>query len=91
MSVRIFTPPFLPPGALPLPPLDANTHAGIHLASALSNLSDRLNGAHRSVIALSLLHIVLNAMCNNTHINSNKIFFSSFNDADPSHTMVVDC
>jgi hypothetical protein len=77
MSVCIFTPPFLPPGTPPpLPPLDANTHVGIHLALATLNLSGGLNGAHHSVVASLLLHIIIDAICNNSHINSNKYIFS---------------
>jgi hypothetical protein len=37
-SLVIFTTPPLPPGTPLLPPLNANTHAGILQASALSNL-----------------------------------------------------
>ncbi len=35
--------------------------------------------------------VVVDATCNNSHINSNKYFFSSFNDVDLSHIMLVDC
>jgi hypothetical protein len=91
MSMRKNTLPSFPPPLPPLPHLDANTHAGIHSALASSNLSGALNGAHRSVIASSLSHVIVNAMCNNSHINSNKYFFPSFNGADPLHIMLVDC
>jgi hypothetical protein len=91
MSVRKNTSPSHPPPLSPLPPLDANTHVGIHLASASSNLSGELNGAHCSIVASSSLPVVVNALCNNSHINSNKYFFSSFNNADPSHILLVDC
>jgi hypothetical protein len=91
MSKRKNTSLSCPPPLSPLPPLDANTHAGIHLALASLNSSGGLNGAHHSIVALLSLHVVINAMCNNGHMNSNKYLFSSFNDADPSHIMFVDC
>jgi hypothetical protein len=72
----LFDPPRRAPHPLPpLPPLNANTHAGIQSALALSNLSGGLNGAHRSVAASLLPHVVVDAMCNNSHINSNKYIF----------------
>ncbi len=43
MSLRTFTTPPLPPGTLPLPPLNTDTHAGILPASALSNLASSQN------------------------------------------------
>jgi hypothetical protein len=45
MSLRTFTTPPLPPGNLPLPTLNANTHAGVLPALALSN-SMRLQNAN---------------------------------------------
>ncbi len=33
---------------------------------------------------------VINAMCNYSHVNCNKYFFSSFNNVDLSHIMLVD-
>jgi hypothetical protein len=72
MSVRKNTLPSCPPPLPPLPPLDTNTDAGIHLALTSLNLFGGLNGAHCSVIAMSLLHVLVNAMCNKNHINSNK-------------------
>jgi len=91
MSLRKNTSPIRPPHFPPLAPLDANTHAGVHLALATSNSSGGLSGAHRFVDVASFLHAVVETMCNSSHINSNKFFFSSFNDANPSHTMLVDC
>jgi hypothetical protein len=85
------TSPVCPPGAPPLAPLDANTHAGVHLASATSNSSGGLSGAHRFVVIASSSHVVIDTTYKSSHINSNKYFFSSFNDADPSHIMLVDC
>ncbi len=81
----------LPSSPSPLLPLDANTHVGIHLALVLSNSSGGLNGAYHSIVASSLSYVLVDAMCNNSHINSNKYIFSSFNDADPLHIMLVDC
>ena len=75
MSLRIFIPPFLPPSAPPLAPLDANTHASAHLASATLNSSGGLSGAHRFVNVSLFSHAVVETMCNNSHINSNKYFF----------------
>jgi hypothetical protein len=43
MSLRTFTTPSLPPDTPPLPPFNANTHAGILPASALSNLASLQN------------------------------------------------
>jgi hypothetical protein len=43
MSLHTFTAPPLPPGIPPLPPLNANTHAGVLLALALSNLASSQN------------------------------------------------
>jgi hypothetical protein len=63
-------------GNLPLPP-------------AIS--SSGLQGAHHHVTASSLLHVVIDTTCINSHITSNKYFFPSFNDVDPSHMMLVDC
>jgi hypothetical protein len=91
MSLLIFIPPFLPPSTPPLAPLDANTHAGVHLASATSNSSGGLSGAHRFVNVLLFSHANVETMCDNSHIKSNKYFFSSFNKANPSHNMLVDC
>jgi hypothetical protein len=91
MSLPNNTSPVHPPPLPPLAPPDPNTNAGIHLASATSNLSGGLSGAHRFVDVASFLHAVVETTCNSSHINSNKYFFSSFNDADPSHTMLVDC
>ncbi len=82
MSLRIFTPPFLPPGAPPLPSLDVNTHAGVHSALATSNSSGGLNGAHRSIVVLSLHHRCWGT-CNNSHINSNKHIFFYFYQCRP--------
>jgi hypothetical protein len=85
------TRPHPPPPSPPSPALVNNilvsgTHA---LESAIS--SSGLHSAHHHVTASSLLHVILNAMCINSHITSNKYFFSSFNDVDPSHMMLVDC
>jgi hypothetical protein len=65
-------PPPLPP---PLPALVENivvsgTHA---LESAIS--SSGLHGAHHHVTASSLLHVVVDGTCINSHITSNKYFF----------------
>jgi hypothetical protein len=43
MSLHTFMTPPLPPGTPPLPPLNANTHAGILPALALSNLASLQN------------------------------------------------
>jgi hypothetical protein len=43
MSLVTFTTPPLPPGTPPLSPLNANTHAGVLPASALSNLASSQN------------------------------------------------
>jgi hypothetical protein len=43
LSLVTFTTPPLPPGTPPLLPLNANTHAGILPASALSNLASLQN------------------------------------------------
>ncbi len=91
MSVCIFTPPFLHPGVPPLPPLDVNTHAGIHLALAMSNFSGGLNSAHRFIVVSLLLHVVVKGRAIIVILIVINIFFSSFNNADPSHIMLVDC
>jgi hypothetical protein len=44
MSLQTFTTLPLPPDTPPLPPLNANTHAGILPASASSNLASLQNG-----------------------------------------------
>ena len=85
------TPPTLPPGAPPLPPLIANTYAANNAVLVTSNPSGGLSGTHRFVVAALSLHFVVNATCNGSHLNSNKYNFSSFNNADPSHIMLVDC
>jgi hypothetical protein len=43
MSLRTFTTPPLPPGTPPLPILNANTHAGVLPALALSDLASSQN------------------------------------------------
>jgi hypothetical protein len=43
MSLVTFATPPLPPGTPPLPPFNANTHVGVLLASALSNLVSSQN------------------------------------------------
>jgi hypothetical protein len=81
-----------PPPPLPPPPalIDNIAMSGTHaLESAI--LSSGLQGAHHRVTALSSSLVVVDAMCINSHITSNKYFFSSFNDVDPSHMMLVDC
>ncbi len=35
--------------------------------------------------------VVVDATCNNRHINSNNFFFSSFNNVDLSHIILVGC
>ena len=35
--------------------------------------------------------VIINATCINSNITSNKYYFSSFNDVDLSHIMLVDC
>ena len=62
-------PPLPPPPALVVNIAVSGTHA---LESAI--LSSGLQGAHHCVAALSLLLIVFDAMCINSHITSN-IFF----------------
>ncbi len=83
--------PTLPPDAPPLPPLIANTHVTNAVVLATSNSSSGPNGTHCFVVVVFLAHIVIVAMRINGHINSNRHNFSSFNDADLSYTMLVDC
>jgi hypothetical protein len=87
--------PNLPPGALPgVPPCLPlkPTPMWRMLCCRQSNSSGGPNGAHRFIVVASSTHIVVAATRIKGHINSNKnIFFSSFNDADPSHIMLVDC
>ena len=85
------TRPQPPPPPPPAPALVDNiavsgTHA---LESAIS--SSGLHGAHHHVTASLSLHVVVDATCINSHITSNKYFFSSFNNVDQSHMMLVDC
>ncbi len=80
------SPPPPPPPALVDNIVVSGTHA---LESAIS--SSRLHGAHHHVTASSLLHVIIDTMCINSRITSNKYFFSSFNDVDPLHLMLVDC
>ena len=87
MSLLKNTLPVHPPPLPPLAPPETNTNAGIHLASATSNSSGGLSGAHRFVDVASFLHAIVETTCNSSHINSNKYFFSSFNDANPLHAM----
>jgi hypothetical protein len=68
-------PPTLPPGAPPLPPLIANTYAANNTVLATSNLSGGLSGTHRFVVVAMLLHFVVDARCNGSHLNSNKYNF----------------
>ena len=91
MSSTRNTSPTLPPDAPPLAPLDANTYAAGTAVSATSNSSGGPNGAHRFVVVASSSHFIVDATCYGSHLNSNKYFFSSFNNADPSHIMLVDC
>ena len=65
-----------PPPPLPPQPALVNNIAvsGTHvLESAI--LFSGLQGAHHCVAALSLLLVVVNATCINSHITSNKYFF----------------
>ena len=66
------TPPTLPPDASPLAPLVTNTYKTVTIASATSNASGGPNGAHRFVVVASSSHIVVDATCNSSHINSNN-------------------
>ncbi len=79
------------PRRAPLPPIEANTHAADAVPLPASNLSGGLNGAHLHIAALLSLHVVIDTMCIYSHITSNKYFFSSFNNVDPSHMMLIDC
>ncbi len=60
------------------------------LESAIS--SRGLHGAHRRIAASLSSLVEVNTTCINSNITSN-IFFSSFNNVDPSHMimMLVDC
>ncbi len=50
LSLVTFTGPPLPPSTPPLPPLNANTHAGFLPASALSNLASSQNANFGNLI-----------------------------------------
>jgi hypothetical protein len=69
------TPPTLPPGAPPLPPLIANTYAANNAVLAMLNPSGGLSGTHRFVVVASLLYFVVNTTCNGSHLYSNKYNF----------------
>ncbi len=69
------TPPTLPPGAPPLPPLIANTFAANNAVLATSNPSGGLSGTHRFVVVALSSHFIVNGMCNGSHLNSNKYIF----------------
>ncbi len=75
----------------PLPTLEANTHAADVVPSLALNSFGGPKGAHRFIVVASSTHIIVIATCINGHINSNTYIFSSFNNADPSHIMLVDC
>ena len=66
------SPPTLPPDAPPLAPLVANTYGTNNTKSATSNSSGGPNGAHRFVVVAFLAHILVDATCNSSHINSNN-------------------
>ncbi len=83
---NLSTTPSPPPSAL----VDDIVGIGnVPLPPAIS--SSRLHGAHHHVTALSSLHVVIDTTCINSHITSNNYFFSSSNDVDPLHMMLVDC
>ncbi len=75
MSSVCNSPPTLPPGAPPLPPLLANTYAANNAVLATSNPSDGLSGTHRFLILASSSHFVIDATYNGSHLNSNKYNF----------------
>ena len=54
----------------------------------LAILFSGLQGAHHRVAASLSLLVDVNAMCINNNITSN--IFSSFNNIDPSHMMLID-
>ena len=66
------TPSTLPPDAPLLAPLDANTYAAGTIASAPSNPSGGLSGAHLFVVVALLSHFVFDTTSNCSHINSNN-------------------
>jgi hypothetical protein len=75
MSSTCNSPPTLPPNALPLAPLDANTYAAGTVVSATSNPSGGLSGTHRFFVVALSSHFVVNATCSGSHLNSNKYIF----------------
>jgi len=72
MSSTRNSPPTLPPDAPPLAPLVANPYGTNNTKSATSNSSGGPNGAHRFVVVAFSAHIVVDATCNSSHINSNN-------------------
>jgi hypothetical protein len=80
----------LPPPPTPVPPAEYIVGSdNVPSESAIS--SSGLHGAHRRVAASSSSLVDVNLTCIISNITSNKYFFSSFNDVDPSHVMLVDC
>jgi hypothetical protein len=66
------TPSPQPPDLPPLLPLVTTNHETGNVASATSNSSGGLSGAHCFVDVVSFLHAVVETTCNSSHINSNK-------------------
>ena len=85
------TPPE-PPSPPPPPPALVEYIVGSNnVPSELAISSSGLHGAHCRVAASLSSLVDVNPTCIISNITSNKYFFSSFNNVDPSHMMLVDC
>ena len=79
--------PLTPPFASPRWIFIGSNNVPSESATSLSGL----HSAHRRIAASSSSLVDVDAMSINSDITSNIYIFSSFNDVDPFHMMLVDC